>query len=66
MNTQNIALKTKQTLLIDVLSGNYLNGEFDGATGASPDPYLWLKSQDYRNGWLTGVAEYFDKKFTFD
>lgn len=63
MNTQNIAFKSEQTLLIDVLSGNYLNGEYDGVTGKSPDRYLWQISEDYRSGWSRGVAEYWDKQY---
>lgn len=57
MNTQSLAFPTNG------LSGNYLNGEYDGATGLTPDRYLWQVSEDYRNGWLMGTREYYDNQY---
>lgn len=49
--------------VIDVLSGEYLNGEFQGATGGKPDPNFWLASRNYREGFLRGTEDYFNNKF---
>lgn len=47
---------------IDRETDLYYHGEFDGATGGKPEQELW-SNLSYRSGWLTGVAEYYDKQY---
>lgn len=71
--TYNIALQIEQEqriqndlvaieAQIDRESELYYHGEFDGATGGKPEPELW-GNLSYRNGWLAGVGEYYDKQY---
>ena len=57
MNTNTILSQ----LQIDELSGEYLNGEFDGVTGGKPNPLLWGNLQ-YQAGYCKGLVEYYNKK----
>lgn len=47
---------------IDTYSGEYLNGEFDGATGGLPNKLLW-HNDNYRAGFLIGTGNYYDRKY---
>ena len=57
------AQKTGQSTAIDIFSGMYLSGEFQGATGGSPEPLSWRLSAEYRAGFVKGVEDYFNRKF---
>jgi hypothetical protein len=48
---------------IDKETDMYYHGEFDGATGGKPESELW-SNLSYRSGWLTGVGQYYDKKYS--
>lgn len=42
----------------------FTQGKWDGSTGmVEPDPYSWINSPEYRQGFQVGQAEYFDQKF---
>ena len=47
---------------IDKDTDLYYDGRFDGATGGKPEQDLW-SNLNYRNGYLAGIGEYYDKKF---
>jgi len=48
------------------LSDEYLRGEFLGAIGAEPERKNWLESAEYKQGYLSGVQEYWGKAFKLD
>ena len=72
-----IALETKhqedyeQSQIIEEFSQNYqensrttfVDGEYDGYLDTEPEPYQWL-SDNYRSGYLSGVAQRFDEQFS--
>ena len=37
-------------------------GKFDGVIGSEPNPDMW-SNLNYRSGYLSGVAEFYDKKY---
>lgn len=37
-------------------------GKFDGVIGLQPNPDMW-SNLNYRSGYLSGVAEFYDKKY---
>lgn len=47
---------------IEQESDLYYHGNFDGATGGKTEKSLW-GNLSYRNGWLAGVGEYYDKQY---
>lgn len=47
---------------IDQETDFYHHGEFIGSIGCEPDPELWSQLA-YRSGYLTGVGEFYDRKY---
>ena len=47
---------------IDRETDIHAEGKFDGVIGSEPNPDMWT-NLNYRSGYLSGVAEFYDKKY---
>ena len=58
-----IALEEK--LEQDYLANDsFADGSWDAAIGGDPNPEAWITSADYRKGYLAGIEQHFDNKYS--